>query len=218
MDANSQLEGPIATVEMQFEVGGLTFKEKFIIMANLTNTLDGLLSLKGNSRVLGMRQGILNFHFFSMQFTNEDRTYPKVIEPILNPVGTTQQPGERTTIRVISHIHRFSEATIIFQSSPFLESDDELLICPALSTSQNNIPIVQLSNFLDHPYTLEKGTHLANFSILTPKQTKHLKTVTPKSVRHFLNNNHDDANHVSDTLLRMSKTDGVKEVYWFPTP
>ena len=76
MVANGQLEAPIATVELQFEVGDITFREKFIVMTNLTNPLIGLLFLQRNSTILDMRQGILNFPFFSMQLKNEDRTYP----------------------------------------------------------------------------------------------------------------------------------------------
>ena len=78
--------------------------------------------------------------------------------------------------------------------------------------------MVQISPFLDHPYTLKKGTHIANFSILTPEQTKHIRLVNPTSVRHLLNNNHDDAIHYINSLLKTSKTDEVNETYWFPTP
>ena len=78
--------------------------------------------------------------------------------------------------------------------------------------------MVQKSNFLDHPYTLKKGTHIANFSILTPEQTKHIRPVNPTSVRHLLNNNHDDAILYINRLLKTSKTDEVNETYWFPTP
>ena len=78
--------------------------------------------------------------------------------------------------------------------------------------------MVQISNFLDHPYTLKNGTHIANFSILTPEQTKHIRPINPTSVRHFLNNIHDDASHYINSLLKTSKTDEVNETYWFPTP
>ena len=78
--------------------------------------------------------------------------------------------------------------------------------------------MVQISNFLDHPYTLKKGTHIANFSILTPEQTKHIRPVNPTSVRHLLNNSHDDAIHYINSLLNTSKNDKVNETYWFPTP
>ena len=218
MVANGQLEAPIATVELQFEVGDITFREKFIVMTNLTSPLIGLFFLQRNSTILDMRQGILNFPFFSMQLKNEDQTYANVIELILNPVETTLQPGKRTTIWVNSQIYTDNEATGIIQPSPILENDEDLLICPALSSTQNNKHMVQISNFLDHPYTLKKGTHIANFSILTPEQTKHIRPVNPTSVRHILNNSHDDAIHYINNLLKTSKNDEVNETYWFPTP
>ena len=78
--------------------------------------------------------------------------------------------------------------------------------------------MVQISNFLDHPYTLKKGTHIANFSILTPKQTKHIQPLNPALVRHLLNNSHDDAIHYINRLLKTSKNDEVNETYWCSTP
>ena len=215
--ANGQLEAPIATVELQFEVGDIKLREKFLVVTNLTSPLIGLLFLQRNSTILDMRQRNLNFPFFSMQLKNEDRTYPIVIEPILNPVETTLQPGKRTTIWVKSQIYTDNEATGIIQTSSLLENDEDLLICPALSSTQNNKHMVQISNFLDHPYTLKKGTPIANFSILTPEQTKHIQPVNPTSVRHLLNNSHDDAIHYINSLLKTSKNNEVNETYWFPT-
>ena len=218
MVANGQLEAPIATVELQFEVGDITFREKFIVMTHLTSPLIGLLFLQRNSTILDMRQGILNFPFFSIQLKNEDRTYPNVIEPILNPVETTLQPGKRTKIWVKSQIYTDNEATGIIQTSQLLENDEDLLICPALSSTHNNKYMVQISNFLNHPYTLKRGTHIAKFSLLTSEQTKHIRPVNPTSVRHLLNNSHDDAIHYINSLLKTSKDNEVNETYWFPTP
>ena len=218
MVANGKLEASIATVELQFEVGDIRFREKFIVVTNLTSPLIGLLFLQRNSTILDMRQGILNFPFFSMQLKNEDRTYPNVIEPIINPIDTILQPGKRTTVWVKSQIYKENEATGIFQPAPLLENDEDLLICPAISSTQNNKHMVQISNFLDHPYTLKKRTHMANFSILTPEQTKHIRPVNPTPVKHLLNNNHDDAIHYINSLLKTSKPDEVNETYWFPTP
>ena len=218
MVANGQLEAPVAIVELQFEVGDITFRENFIVLTNLTSPLIGLLFLQRNSTILDIRQGILNFPLFSMQLKNEDRTYPNVSEPILNPAETILQPGKKTTIWVKSQIYTDNEATGIIQPSPLLENDEDLRICPAILSTQNNKHTVQISNFLDHPYTLKKGTHMVNFSILTPEQTKHIRPVNPASVRHLLNNNHDDAIHYINSHLKTPKTNEVNETYWFPTP
>ena len=78
--------------------------------------------------------------------------------------------------------------------------------------------MVQNNNFLDHLYTLKKGTHIANFSILTREQTKHIRLVNPTSVMHLLNNNHNDAIRYINSLLKILKSDEVNDTYWFPTP
>ena len=211
MVANGQLEAPIATVELQFEVDDIAFREKFVVITKLRSPSIGLLFQQRNSTILDMRQGILNFPFFSMQLKNEDRTYPNVIEHLLNPVETTLQLGKRTTIWVKSQIYTDNEATGLIQPSPFLESDEDLFIRPALPSTQNNQHMVQFSNFLDHVYTLKKRTHVANFSILTLGQTKHIRPVNPTSVKHLLYKNHDDAFHDVNSLLKTSKTDEVNE-------
>ena len=54
---------------------------------------------------------------------------------------------------------------------------------------------------------------MANFSILTPEQTKHIRPVNPTTVRHLLNNNHDDAIQYINSLLKTSKTNEVNETY-----
>ena len=120
MVANGHLEEPIATVELQFKVGDITFREKFIVMTNLTRLLIGLLFLQDNSTILDIRPGILKFPFFSMQLKNDDRTYPNVIEAILNPVKTILLPGKRTAIWVKSQIYTENEAAGIIQPSPLL--------------------------------------------------------------------------------------------------
>ena len=218
MVANGQLEAPIATVDLQTEVGDIRFKETFIVMTNFTSPLIGHLFLQRNSTILDMRQGILKFPFFSVQVKNEDRAYPNVIEPRLNPAEAILQPGKRTTLWVKSQFYTDNEATGLIQTSPLLENDEDLLICPALSSTQNKKHMVQISNFLDHSFTLKKGTHIANFSILTPEHTKHIQPVNPTSVRHLLNKNHDNAILYIKSLLKTSKTEEVNEIYWFPTP
>ena len=216
--ANGQLELPNATRELQWEFGEITFIEKFLIITILASPLIGLLFLQRNSTKLDMRQGILNFPFFSMQLKNEDRTYPTVIEPIPNPVETILQPVNRTTIRVKSQIYTDNEATGIIQPSPLLVKDEAPLLCPALSSTLNDKHRVEISTSLDDPYTLKKGMHKAYFSIVTAERTKHIQPVNPTSVRHLLNDNDNDAIHYTNTLLKTSKAHEINTSYWFPTP
>ena len=149
-----QLEAPIATVELQFEVGDITFRKKFIVMTNFTSPLICLLFLQLISTILDMRQGILTFSLFSMHLKQEVRTYPNVTEPILYPMETVLQPGNRTRSSLISQIYTDNEVTGIIQPSRLLKKDEDLFICPAFSTTQNKKNIVQINKYPDHPYRL----------------------------------------------------------------
>ena len=102
MVANGQLETPKSTIELKFEVGDIEFHEIFIVMEHLTGPIIGLMFLQRNHTVLDMRQGILNFPFFSMQLKTADHKYSNVLEPILNPIEITIPPNDRVLIRTNS--------------------------------------------------------------------------------------------------------------------
>ena len=79
MVANGDLETPKSTVELKFEVGDIEFHEIFIVMEKLSSSIIGLMFLQRNHTVLDMRQGILNFPFFSMQLKTADHKYFNVM-------------------------------------------------------------------------------------------------------------------------------------------
>ena len=72
MMAIGQLETPKSTIKLKFEVGDIEFHQIFIVMENLTGPIIGILILQRNHTVLHLRQGVLNFPFFSMQLKNAD--------------------------------------------------------------------------------------------------------------------------------------------------
>ena len=101
---------------------------------------------------------------------------------------------------------------------PLLENDEDLVICAAFSSTQNTKHMVRIRNFLDNTYTVKTVTQKANFLILTAEQAKQIRPINHISVRHLLNNNHDDAIHTKNSPLKFLKNDEVNEAYWFPTP
>ena len=103
MVANGQLETRRSTIELKFENGDIEFHEIFIVMEHLTGPIIGLMFLQRNHTVLDMRQGILNFPFFSMQLKTADHKYSNVLEPILNPTEITISPNDRVLIRPIPY-------------------------------------------------------------------------------------------------------------------
>ena len=218
MVANGQLETPKSTVELKFEVGDIEFNEIFIVMENLTGPIIGLLFLQRNHTVLDMRQGILNFPFFSMQLKTADHKYSNVMEPILNPTEITIPPHNRAVIKTTSQIYPENAVTGILQPSDILHEEGDITFCPAMVTLQEGDMAIHVNNFTDHPFTLKKGTHVANFSVLTPEQMKYVRQVDPVSTWHLLQADNDNAAHYVSSLLKTNKSPESTERYWFPTP
>ena len=98
--ANGGVEHPIGTVLLYFEVGDLEFKERFIIMKNLTNPIIGLSFLQRNNTVLDMRQAVLNFPFFSMHLETTDKPTPVAQDPLILKEDLHLKPNEIVTVNV----------------------------------------------------------------------------------------------------------------------
>ena len=101
---NGHLKTPSATVEIQSEVGRISFKEGFTIITNLTSPLFGLLHLQKISTILDIRQEKLRFIFFSMPIEHADNTFSKISENLINPtVVKSQVYSDHEAMGVIQH-------------------------------------------------------------------------------------------------------------------
>ena len=77
---------------------------------------------------------------------------------------------------------------------------------------------IHVNKFTDQPYKLKKGMHIANFSVMTPEQMKHVRPIDPVSTWHLLNENEEDAIYYISSLLKANGNNDQYEQYWFPTP
>ena len=218
MVANGDLETPKSTVELKFEVGDIEFHEIFIVMEKLSSLKIGLMFLQRNHTVLDMRQGILNFPYFLMQLKTADTRYSNVMEPILIPEDVTIPPNDLTVIPIQSQIYAENAVTGILQPSDLLNEEDDVTFFAAIVTLHEGTMRIHVNNFTDQPYKLKKGLHIANFSVMTPEQIKHVRPIDPVSTLHLLNENEEDAIYYSSSLLKVSRNNDQYEQYWFPTP
>ena len=60
--------------------------------------------------------------------------------------------------------------------------------------------------------------HIANFSVMTPEQMKHVRPIDPVSTWHLLNENEEEVVHYISSLLKANRKNDQYEKYWFPTP
>ena len=77
---------------------------------------------------------------------------------------------------------------------------------------------VHLNNSTDSPYTLRRGTQVANLTVLTPEQMKYVKPIDPVTTWHLLQDNPENAAYYASSLIKSTKPEDFKENYWFPTP
>ena len=186
MIANGQLESPKSTVESKFEVGDIEFHEIFIFMEKLTSPLIGLSFLQRNNTIPDMRQGVLNFPFFSMQLKTADHKYTNVMEPICIREDVSIPPNDRHPVQLASQLYEDNTVTGILQPSNNLTDDGDIAFCADLVTLTNGQVSVHLNNFTDTPYTLKTDTQVANFTVLTPEQMKYVKPIDPVTTWHLL--------------------------------
>ena len=218
MVANGQLETPRSTVELKFEVGDIEFHEIFIVMEKLTSPLIGLSFLQRNNTILDMRQGVLNFPFFSMQLKTADHKYTNVMEPICIREDVTIPPNDRHPVLMASQLYEDTTVTGILQPSNNITDDGDIAFCAALVTLTDGQVSVHLNNFTDSPYTLKRGTQVATFTVLTPEQMEYVKPIDPVTTWHLLQANPENAAHYASSLIKSTKPEDFKENYWFPTP
>ena len=139
MVANGQLKTPKTTIKLPFEVRDILFEECFIVLTNLTSQLSGLLYLQRNSIILDMRQGVTVSSLFSMQFKHAYNTYYNVNGVLLIRTDILIQSAKNNLNHVKVQVYTEIEVTAKIQPCLDLESTDDLMICPALTTTQKAI-------------------------------------------------------------------------------
>ena len=182
-------------------------------MEKLTSPLIGLSFLQRNNTILDMRQGVLNFPFFSMQLKTADHKYTNVMEPICTQEDITIPPNDRQIILLTSQMYDDTTVTGILQPSNALTEDGDVAFCAALVTLTAGQIEIPLNNFTDHPYTLKRGSHIANFSVMTPGQMKYVKPIDPVTTWHLLQDDPENAAIYVSSLIKSSKPENFPDNY-----
>ena len=203
MVTNGQLEPPIGTVLIEFEVAGFQFQEDFIVMRTLPTPLIGLCFLQRHNVLFDIRQGIITFPYLSMQLRPEHTTNTRAATPLLTETTYTLQPGE--TLAISSKMPHLidNNTTGIVKPSSHMEEHKCIYITSSLSTVNNNAVGYQVINFSDMPYTLPVDTLMADFRVLTPEQIKHIKPLDPSTLTFMM---HQHAENTDLYLNQLKKT------------
>ena len=92
-----------------------------------------------------------------------------------------------------------------------------LIISHSMSTINDRKIAVGVTNTRESPYTINKSTQIAEFSVLTPEQFKFIKPVDMAILSMIPEGDPDLVTYLTE-LLRTKKPDQQNNAFWFPTP
>ena len=170
--ANGDIETPIKSIQVQFEIGDWTFKETFIVASKINGPILGLTFLKTNSAILDASQGLLHFPHLTYAInpvSEEQPTKPHKVT-ILNQ--TTLAPDQCTTVEALVNIRAIADTTDVIHPLPAYSEDKPIVIASSLSTAHEMKIPIRITNTSPTPFTIKKNTVVAEFHIQRPTKQK----------------------------------------------
>ena len=215
--ANGQLEKPLSTATLKFKNGDNYFADYFVVMKKFTGPIYGLHFMKNNSVVIDTTHGLIHFPHLTMQVktaSSETTTKP---QPVITDEALTIPPTTKKTITAfIDHQSKWNTTGTVTPLEKFTETAS-LLISQSMSTIIDKRIAVRVTNTTESPYLIKKHTQSAEFSVVTPEQSKHIKPVD-MAILSMIPQGDPDLTANLNELLRTSKPEQQDNTFWFPTP
>ena len=215
--ANGQLEKPNSTATLKFEIGDNSFAEHFVVMKKLTGPIRGLHFMRNNSVVIDTTHALIHFPHLTMRVktaSSETTTKPQPVitdDALTIPPTTTKtitafvdHPSKRNTTGTVTPLEKFTETA-------------SLLISHSMSTKIDRRIAVRVTNTTKSPYLTKKHTQIAEFSAVTPEQSKHIRPVDMAILSMIPLGDHDLTAYLNE-LLRTNKPETQNNTFWFPNP
>ena len=214
---NGRLEKPLSTTTLKFEIGDNTFAEHFVVMKKLTGPIIELHFMRNNNVVIDTTHGPLHFPHLTMQVktaSSEKTTKP---QPVITDEALTIPPTTRKTITAfIDHPSKWNTTGTATPLEKITETAS-LLISHSMSTISDKRIAVRVTNTTKSPYLIKTHTQIAEFSVVTPEQSKHIKPVDMATLSMIPQGDSDLTAYLNE-LLRTNEPEQQDKTFWFPTP
>ena len=163
--ANGQLEKPLSTATLKFEIGDNSFAEHFVVMKKLTGPVIGLHFMRNNSVVIDTTHGVIHFPHLTMQVktaSSETTTKP---QPVITDEALTIPPTTTKTITAfIDHPSKWNTTGTVTPLEKFTETTS-LLISHSMSTIVDKGIAVRVTNTTESQYLIKKHTQIAELCL-----------------------------------------------------
>ena len=215
--ADGQLEKPLSTATLKFEIRDNSFAEHLVVMKKLTGPIIGLHFMRNNSVVIDTTHGLIHFPHLTMQVktaSSETTTKP---QPVITDEALKIPPTKTKTITAFNdHPSKWNTTRTVTPLEKNTETAN-LLISHSMSTIFDQRIAVRVTNTTESPYLNKKHTEIAEFSVVTPEQSKHNKPVD-MTILSMIPQGDPDLTAYLNELLRTNKPEKQDNTFWFLTP
>ena len=215
--ANDHLEKPLSTATLKVEVSDNIFAERFVVMKKLTGPIIGFHFLKNSSVFIDTTHGLIHLAHLTMQVkatSSEAATKPHPV--ILDDALTIPPTTTKTITAFVDLPSKWIRTGSVTPLEKFTETAS-LLISHSISTIIDKRIAVRVTNTTESPYLIKKNTQIADFSVVTPEQSKHIKSVV-MAILGMIPRGDPDLTAYLKELFKTSKPEQQNIFFWFPTP
>ena len=215
--ANGHLGKPKATTTLKFDIGNHNFPELFVVMKNLTGPIIGLRFIRHNSVVIDTTHGLIHFPPLTTQVKSAlTQTSAKPQAVLIHDSITKLQQTTKTITAFVDLVSEWNTTRTVTPVEKFTETAS-LIISHSMSTITDRKIAVKVTNTTESPYTIIKNTQIAEFSVVTPEQSKFIKPVDMAILSLIPEGDRDLITYLTE-LLRTNKQDQQTNTFWSPTP
>ena len=138
-------------------------------------------------------------------------------QPVIMDEDLTIPPATTKTITAfIDHPSKWKTTSTVKPLEKFTETAS-LLISHSMLTIIDKRIAVRVTNTTESPYLIKKHTQIAEFSVVTPQQSKHIKPVD-MAILSMIPQGDPDLTAYLNELLRTTIPEQQNDTFWFPTP
>ena len=215
--ANCQLEKHISTATLKLDIGDNSFAEHFLVIKNLTGPVKGLHFMRHNSVVLDTTHGLIHFPHRTMLVKKAAIETTAKPQLVLIQDNTTVPPMTTKTITAfVDHSSKWHTTGTVTLVEKCTEAAS-LLISHSISTIIDKKTAVRITNTTESAYSINKYTQIAEFSVVTPEQSKFIRPVDT-AILSMIPEGDPDLTTYLTKLLRTNKPEQQSNTFWFPTP
>ena len=186
-------------------------------MKNLAGPIIGLHFMRHNSVVIDTTHGLIHFPHLTMQVgsvLSQTSANPQAV--LIHDSITIPQMTTKTITAFVDHASEWNTTGTVTPVEKFTETAS-LIISHSVSTIIERKMAVRVTSSTELPYTINKNTQIAEFSVVTPEQSKSIKPVDMAILSMIPEGDPDLITYLTE-LLRTNKQDQQTNTFWFPLP